>query len=270
MLFACVFKTYSTFSGRRFATDLKAAYAQGHLLQLPSYNSLFRYFEKPELTAILEMLIEESSRPLAALESAFAVDATGLATTHGFTWHYAKYEQPRMIQKKNWKKLHVITGTLTNVICAAKVTDKNEHDSNYFAPLVEAASKNFDMKEISADAAYLSQANMQTALDHGAFPYLAWKSNSGISACSKKNELWNKLFHLFSLNRQDFLKKYALRSNCETTFAMLKGKFSGSLRNKTSVAQENEALAKCLCHNICCLIQSICELGIKPEFYTCP
>lgn len=266
MIFACVFKSYSTFSGRRFATDLQDAHERGHLSQLPHYNSLFRYFEKPEMTPILEMLIAESSKPLAALESSFAVDATGLGTTHGFTWHYAKYQQPRMIAKKEWKKLHVITGTVTNVICGAKVTDKSEHDSNYFAPLVEAASKNFEMREIMADAAYLSKANLETAVSYNAFPYIAWKSNSRITEKKPANELWNKLYHLFSLNREQFLSRYGQRSNNETTFSMLKMKFGGTLRSKSAVAQENEALAKCLCHNLCCLIQSMFEFGIEPEF----
>ena len=40
-----------------------------------------------------------------------------------------------------------------------------------------------------------------------------------------------------------------------------------SLRSKTKTAQINEALCKVLCHNICCLIQSMFELNIKPEFW---
>jgi hypothetical protein len=30
---------------------------------------------------------------------------------------------------------------------------------------------------------------------------------------------------------------------------------------------EWEALCKVLCHNLCCLIQSMVELNIKPEFW---
>jgi hypothetical protein len=30
----------------------------------------------------------------------------------------------------------------------------------------------------------------------------------------------------------------------------------------------NEALCKILCHNICCVIQSQCELGIEPVFWS--
>jgi hypothetical protein len=39
------------------------------------------------------------------------------------------------------------------------------------------------------------------------------------------------------------------------------------VRAKMPVAQVNEVLCKVLCHNICCLIQSIYELGIEPTFW---
>jgi hypothetical protein len=44
-------------------------------------------------------------------------------------------------------------------------------------------------------------------------------------------------------------------------------KFGDLLRSKTTPTQINEALCKVLCHNICCLIQSMFELKIKPEFW---
>lgn len=43
---------------------------------------------------------------------------------------------------------------------------------------------------------------------------------------------------------------YHLRSNVESTFAMLKAKFSDLLRSKNRTAQVNELLLKILCHNI--------------------
>ncbi|MGI9065945.1 MAG: hypothetical protein ACR2HX_06025 [Pyrinomonadaceae bacterium] len=46
----------------------------------------------------------------------------------------------------------------------------------------------------------------------------------------------------------------------------IKPKFGDSLRSKTNTAQINEASCKILCHNLCCLIQSMFELKIKPEF----
>ena len=35
------------------------------------------------------------------------------------------------------------------------------------------------------------------------------------------------------------------------------------MRSKTDTAVVNEALCKVLCHNICCLIQSMFELGVE-------
>jgi hypothetical protein len=33
------------------------------------------------------------------------------------------------------------------------------------------------------------------------------------------------------------------------------------------VAMKNEVLAKIVCHNICCIIQEMHELGIEPTFW---
>ena len=45
-------------------------------------------------------------------------------------------------------------------------------------------------------------------------------------------------------------------------------KFGERLKSKTTVAQTNEVLCKILCHNICCLIQSMYELNLKPKFWS--
>ena len=60
---------------------------------------------------------------------------------------------------------------------------------------------------------------------------------------------------------------YHKRSNVETTFSMIKGKFGERLKSKTEKAQINELLCKVLCHTLCCVVGAIYELGIEPEFY---
>jgi hypothetical protein len=47
---------------------------------------------------------------------------------------------------------------------------------------------------------------------------------------------------------------------------MMKAKFGDHVRSKTDVAMKNEVLCKILCHNICCLISAIYELGLQPVF----
>jgi hypothetical protein len=75
------------------------------------------------------------------------------------------------------------------------------------------------------------------------------------------------MFHLYNLNRDEFLSHYHKRPNVETTFSMIKARFGDSLRSKTDTAMINEALAKILAHNICLLIQSHYELGIEATFW---
>ncbi len=63
------------------------------------------------------------------------------------------------------------------------------------------------------------------------------------------------------------MQHYHQRSNVETTFSIIERKFGKRLKSKTTVAQTNEVLCKILCHNICCLIQSIYEFDIDANFW---
>src|SRR5262249_27415020 len=63
-LFVCVFKVYSTFSARRFASDLREAHKRGHLTEELSCDIAWKYLRKVELTPILHDLIVRSSLPL--------------------------------------------------------------------------------------------------------------------------------------------------------------------------------------------------------------
>ena len=76
------------------------------------------------------------------------------------------------------------------------------------------------------------------------------------------------MLHFYRFNHAEFKAHYHRRSNVETTFHMIKSKFGERLRSKTETGQINEVLAKVLCHNICCVIQSIHELMLEPTFHT--
>ncbi len=67
------------------------------------------------------------------------------------------------------------------------------------------------------------------------------------------------------MNEEEWKDHYHKRSNVETTFSMIKGKFGDALRSKSETGQVNEILLEVLCHNICVLIQEMHELGIKVE-----
>ena len=129
--------------------------------------------------------------------------------------------------------------------------------------LVDRTAENFTIDEVSADGAYCSAKNFDAVAKHGGTPYIAFKRNNTAAA----GGLFAKMFHLYNYQREEYLSHYHRRSNVESTFSMVKAKFGDSLRSKSDVAMRNESLCKILCHNICCLIGSIYELGIEPVFW---
>lgn len=52
-VYGMTMKVYTTVSGRRATTDIKACAEAGHMARAPHYNSLFNYFEKPEMAPLL-------------------------------------------------------------------------------------------------------------------------------------------------------------------------------------------------------------------------
>lgn len=266
MIFASTFKVYSTVSGRRFMCDLNDAHDKGFLTRAPHYNSISRYLENPSLTPFLRQLIEVSSLPLQAVESDFAVDSSGFSTCRFARWVKAKYSEPKQMERHEWIKVHLMCGTQTNIVTSVHVTDSNANDCPQFAGLVKATGRNFTMSQVSADKAYLSNDNLQVVADHNAQPFIAFKANS-VGGKEWHSAIWNRMFHFYSYNQKRFMDCYHKRSNVETTFHMIKTKFGDRLRSKTRTAQINEALCKVLAHNLCCLIQSVYELGIEPTFW---
>ena len=119
------------------------------------------------------------------------------------------------------------------------------------------------MGEMYADKAYLSVENVEAIFDAGGTPFIAPKSNTTGAA----GGLFERMFHYYQFRREEFLAHYHKWSLVESVFSAVKRKFGDSVRSKTPVAMKNEVLAKLVCHNICCLIQSQCELGIEPTFW---
>jgi len=282
VVFASAFKVYTRMSGRRFMSDLRDAQTKGYLSKSAHYNSISRYLENDTLTPVLKMLIEESSLPLQAVESEFAVDSSGFSTCRFYKWVDAKYSDPKIMAKRDWVKVHLMCGVKTNIVTAVEISERYANDTKYFKPLVESTGRRFVMQEVSADKAYLSAANLEVVMAHQAMPYIPFKRNSRRNVtqplgpnrttdyrAKQKNQsaIWRRMYHYYEFNQSHFLERYHKRSNVESTFSMIKAKFGDGLRSKTQTAQTNEALCKVLCHNICCIIQSTFELGIEPTFW---
>ena len=262
MVFAAVLKVYSTVSSRRFGTDLSDAYAAGFVSHDLHPVMVCSFLENKMLTPVFHALITRSSLPLKAVETTFAPDSSGFSTSRFVKWFDEKYGAVR--SGREWVKAHSICGTFTHIVTAVTILDKDAADCPQFKGLVEATAKNFTVKEVCADKAYLSHDNLEQVADLGGMPYIPFKVNS---TSGEPGSMWEKLFHFYSLNREAYMNHYHQRSQTESVYSMVKAKFGDSVRSRTDTAMKNEVLCKFVAHNICCLIMSQLELGIDPLFW---
>lgn len=260
-LFAMVFKVYSTFSSRRFSSDLREAHERGHLSRVIPGMKTVQFFENEAFTPILKQLVHASSLPLRAVERDFAIDSSGFGSCRFERWFDEKYGTPR--KKAVWVKCHIACGVKTNIVTAVRILGKDASDSPQFIPLVKETADGFAIGEVSADAAYGSLANFEAVAAIGATGFIAFKENTTGAVGGH----FEKAFHYFSFKRDEYLQRYHKRSNVESTFSMMKRKFGDAVRSKTDAAMVNEVLCKLLAHNLCCLIQEEHELDIESVFW---
>jgi hypothetical protein len=81
--------------------------------------------------------------------------------------------------KREWVKLHAMTGVRTNIVTAVELTDWRSNDTNYLRPTLATKAQNFTVREVSADKGYTSRKNMQAVADLGATPYIPFKATQG-------------------------------------------------------------------------------------------
>jgi transposase len=255
--FLSIFKVYSGFSARRFVCDVQSAHERGCIAKPVCHNSVLKAMESESLTPILHDLIRRSAAPLAAVETDFAVDSTGFATNTYTRWFDVKWGQKEL---QHWVKPHIVTGVRTNCIAACEIHDKNTADCNVLPSLTVTTAQTFTIHEMSADKAYTATNNFNAVAAVGGTLYAAFKNNTTGSV----GGLYEKMWHLFCANKEDYLAHYHKRSNVESTFSAVKRKFGEMVLSKTDTAQKNEVLCKFACQNVCCLIHAMYELGITP------
>ena len=188
------------------------------------------------------------------------MDATAFTTSRFARWFSTKWGKE--MSQREWVKAHAVVGVKTNIVTAIKITASNVNDTTAMPELLDTTSERFTVEEISADKAYLSEKNLRYAERMGAKPFIPFKSNT----TGQGSPMWRRLHAQFVFQEEYFKAHYHKRSNVETIFSMVKGKFGDSVRAKSDTGQVNEVLLKFLCHNICVLIQEMHELGITSSF----
>jgi transposase len=264
MVFASGLKVYTTFSLRRYGSDMKEAQSKGYMKSVPEFSTVAYYMRNPELTPILKGLITLSALPLKTVEEkgSFSIDATGFSPALFSRWYDHKYKMVR--GRKIFYKAHLLIGNTTHIVCGADITTEYVSDSVMLPELVQGVSREFTIPELDADKGYLSHNNLECLDKLGIVPYIPFKSNT--VATTDTASVWGRLYNYFALNQSAFMEHYHQRSNVESAVFMIKSKFGDYTRSKTDTACVNEILLKILAHNICVLIQEMFELKIEVHF----
>lgn len=256
-----VLKVYAGKSQSRAQSDVADSVAKGTLDRVFHRNTACEFFAEESATELLVSLIEESAKPLAALENGqFAIDSTGFSTVTYDRYFSCKHEG--VASRGKWVKLHICVGTATRAITAVKVT--SEGDCPQLPELTERTMQGFDVREMSADKAYSSKENHDALEKFGVEAFIPFRINAVIDP---KRPAWSRALSEFIFNPDKFLAHYHRRSIVETVNSMIKRKLGAAVRSKLPTTQINEVLAKCLLHNLACLVQAIFSAGLAPKFW---
>lgn len=262
----CMFiYVYSQFSARRSIADMELAKKLKLLERTPHFNSILNMFIDNSMTQKLTEVLEITSLPLKMFEEQLAIDSSGFSTSNFDRWVDIRTQKPTKL--RHWCKAHLIIGTKTNIITGITITQGHEADAPQLKILVKNGTKFYEPKEISADKAYLSRANLEAIASTGCVPYIPFKNNSRSNP--RGCQIWSAMFKYFYSNQAKFMQHYHMRSNIESTFSMIKRNFGYKLRTRNFTSQINEILMKCICHNLSVLVQESFELGLKIDFDNC-
>ena len=263
-LFFCAgIKLYSNYSGRKAMSDYRFSKEATYISKIPHFNTLKDFFNCEATYDLLSKLLTITAIPLRKLEDKYSLDSSGFGSYTNERWIKAKYQTKKNF--KNYLKGHILVGTKTNIICKCEITPGNLSDVRQAPKIILEASQNFKIKEFSADKAYGSKLVYRIIESIEAMPYIPFKHTT-TKPTKNSPKIWNDMFLMFRNKRSEWEKHYHVRSNVETTFAMVKRRFGEILLSKNYVAQRNELMMKFICHNICCLIQNIYDREIKINF----
>ena len=143
-------------------------------------------------------MIEESARPLKAVETEFAVDSSGFSCCVYKRWYDHKYG--RMQAANEYVKAHVMVGVTTNVVTSVEVTPSSTNGYNVLPYPLKATAPSFQRDEALIRKAYSGRSNVQAIHAAGATPLIPFRSNAKASTPG----LWQEAFTFFQDHTDEF------------------------------------------------------------------
>ena len=279
ILYACVLKVAKKMSARELTSELELAYELGLISSVPRWPTVLKYLRDPDMHEFFRAFVTISSLPCRQLETIFCADASGLTAKAYRSWYKKKYgkdlEDPDGNEvntrggMKDWVKIHLLIGTVTQVIVSMEVTDADTHDTTQFPDLVTTAAREYRMEEIVADKGYISRRNLELVNDLGAIGYIPFMKHH-IVPLIPDGSAWDRGIRYYAFRRDEFFAHYSLpRAEVESSIGANKALFGPVIRSLIFPAQANEGYCRAIAYNLNRLIH-VCyempELNIIPDF----
>ena len=260
-------KSFHNYSGWRLESELRIARSMGIIDEIYKRTTLMKYMQDKKIIKLLHKLYRIIAQPVSPIEVYFAADATGISNAYGnIRWMNIRNTKAEKKKRREYSKLHIISGCKTNVIASAKITNGYAHESPHFKSLLDDTAKIFSVKEISADSGYLSYDNVKAVSDMRIAPYIKGKKGVSIPGIRGVMSPWGAMLRLWKHHQMFFAEHFHKRSNVESTFGSLKRKYGDFCRCKKPESQECEILSKIVCFNAGVLSEALLSFDLKPEF----
>ena len=232
---------------------------------IPCFKTLSNYNASNSLQVILEKLIEESSRPLSAIEHDFATDATGIKTKLFSSWYSLRCR--KKIRKRDHVTVHISAGIKSKIVTAINVENERGKDNEIFRDHVDKTASIFKVNEWSGDGMYWAKKNCSKVAAIGGTPY--FKCKTGKTAWNGKQDghpAWKKMNQESIEHPRRYKKHYHKRNNIKSINMSKKMLHGNSVYSRLPSARINEETLRWVNHNINVLNRAKHQWDISPKF----
>ncbi|MGH9895936.1 MAG: transposase [bacterium] len=236
-------KSYFHVSYRRLTGLLVLLAPVLGLAKVPHYNTLANYGRDASLTPTLKRLFNETAKPFWLTEKIVTLDSSGLLLHGSGAWRSDHDPEAR----RDYGKIHVLSGTKRRATLAVALTRGTWHDSTQVDPVLDEKPSYAVAQALTGDGAYWTHRACASAKAHGLQPYFKPHDNARWwPHPADEFERMTRYAHQFP-NR--FGKVYHRRSTSESRFATEKGLFGDRLRSRRPEARRNEVYCREVVHN---------------------
>lgn len=234
-------------------------------VSIPCFKTLSNYRADNMLLRVLDQLIEESSKPLAAIEHDFATDSTGIKTKLFSSWYSLRAK--KRIRKRDHVLAHASMGMKSTIVTALNVETKQGKDNVLFREQVDTTAENFIVNQWSGDTTYCSKENCSKVAAVGGTPY--FKCKTGKTAWNGKQDghpAWMAMNTEAQENPEWYDKNYHKRSKVEAGIHSKKSLHGDKVYSKLPSARINEETLRWINHNQTVLNRARHEWDIHAKF----